>query len=129
MPKGVKGDVPILTERKEKTMNVYDTVNKLASEIRSSEEYLNYKKAKEALQANSELKSKVDEFEKTRYEVQVLAMQGKEAIEEKNRKLQEMYTMLIQNKEIKEYFDLQIKFNIMIADVNKIIAEAVQDLL
>ena len=77
----------------------------------------------------SSLKAKVDEFEKMRYEVQVLAMQGKEVEEEKNKKLQEMYTILIQNKEIKEYFDLEVKFNVMIADVNKIIAESVQDVL
>lgn len=110
-------------------MNVYDTANKLAQEIRSSEEYLQYKKAKSDLESNAELKAKVDEFEKTRYEVQVLAMQGKEVEEEKNKKLQEMYTILIQNKEIKEYFDLEVKFNVMIADVNKIIAESVQDVL
>ena len=40
-----------------------------------------------------------------------------------------MYTILIQNKEIKEYFDLEVKFNVMLADVNKIIAESVQDVL
>ena len=50
-------------------------------------------------------------------------------LEDKNKKLQEMYTILIQNKEIKEYFDLEVKFNVMIADVNKIIAESVQDVL
>lgn len=110
-------------------MNVYDTANKLAQEIRSSEEFLNYKKAKENLNSNVELKTKVEEFEKTRYEVQVLAMQGKQVEEEKNKKLQEMYTILIQNKEIKEYFDLEVKFNVMLADVNKIIAESVQDIL
>ncbi len=110
-------------------MNVYDTANRLASEIRSSEEFIKYKKAKEALQTNAELKAKIDEFEKTRYEVQVLAMQGKEADEEKNKKLQEMYSILVQNQEIKEYFDLEVKFNVMIADVNKIIAEAVKDVL
>ena len=110
-------------------MNVYDTANKLASEIKSSEEYKKYKEAKKRLDSNSELKAKVDEFEKMRYEVQVLAMQGKEVEEEKNKKLQEMYTILIQNKEIKEYFDLEVKFNVMIADVNKIIAESVQDVL
>ena len=110
-------------------MNVYDTVNKLAQEIKNSEEYLKFKEAKKKLDSNNELKTKIDEFEKMRYEVQVLAMQGKQVEEEKNRKLQEMYTILIQNKEIKEYFDLEIKFNVMIADVNKIIAEAVQDVL
>ena len=67
-------------------MNIYDTANRLASEIRESNEY-------------------------------------------KTKKLQEMYTMLVQDKKIKEYFDLEVKFNIMIADVNKIIAEAIKDVL
>ncbi len=110
-------------------MNVYDTANKLASEIKSSEEYKQYKEAKQKIDNNPDLKQKIDEFEKLRYDVQVLAIQGKEAGEEKNKKLQEMYTILIGEKEIKEYFDLEVKFNVMIADVNKIIAEAVQDVL
>ncbi len=110
-------------------MNVYDTANKLASEIKASEEYKQYKKAKENINNNPELKQKIEEFEKLRYDVQVLAIQGKEAGEEKNKKLQEMYTILIEEKQIKEYFDLEVKFNIMIADVNKIIAESVQDVL
>ena len=33
------------------------------------------------------------------------------------------------NKKIKEYFDLEVKFNVMIADVNKIIGEAIQDVM
>ncbi len=110
-------------------MNVYDTANKLAGEIKSSEEYKQYREAKQKIDNNPELKQKIDEFEKLRYDVQVLAIQGKEAGEEKNKKLQEMYAILIGKKEIKEYFDLEVKFNVMIADVNKIIAEAVQDVL
>ena len=110
-------------------MNVYDTANKLAQEIRSSEEYKEFKNAKEKINSNPEMKKKIEDFEKLRYDVQVLAIEGKQADEEKNKKLQEMYTILLQEKEIKEYFDLEIKFNVMIADVNKIIAESVQDVL
>ena len=40
-----------------------------------------------------------------------------------------MYTILVQDKQIKEYFDSEVKFNVMIADVNKIIAEAIKDVL
>ena len=40
-------------------MNIYDTVNKLAQEIKESEEYINYKMAKQALDLNSELKIKI----------------------------------------------------------------------
>ena len=45
-------------------MNVYDTANKLAGEIKQSEEYMNYKMAKQALSLNSKLKEQLQEFEK-----------------------------------------------------------------
>lgn len=110
-------------------MNVYDTANRLAYEIQQSEEYKEYKKAKETLMGNTEIKKKIEDFEKLRYEVQLLEYTGEEKNEEKNKKLQEMYTILVQDKEIKEYFDLEVKFNVMIADVNKIIAESIKDVL
>ena len=51
-------------------MNIYDTANRLAQEIKQSEEYMNYKMAKQALDLNHELKNKMAEFEKMRYEIQ-----------------------------------------------------------
>ena len=53
-------------------MNVYDTANKLAQEIRSSEEYKQYKATKEKINSNPEMKKKIEDFEKLRYDVQVL---------------------------------------------------------
>ena len=54
-------------------MQVYDIANKLAEEIRKSEEYLNLKRAKENL--NPEIRNKIQEFEKDRYEEQLEEMQ------------------------------------------------------
>ena len=110
-------------------MQVYDTANRLAQEIKDSKEYIEYKKRKDEIQNNPEKKKQVEEFEKLRYEVQLMTYTGEKKDEEKNKKLQEMYTTLIANKDIKEFFDLEVKFNIMIADVNKIIAEAIKDVL
>ena len=110
-------------------MQVYDTANRLAQEIRDSEEYKLYKARKDEIQNDPEKKKKVEEFEKLRYEVQLMAYTGEAKDEEKNKKLEEMYMTLVENKEIKEYFDLEVKFNIMISDVNKIIAEAIKDVL
>ena len=109
-------------------MYVYDQANILAKSIKESKEYLEYKKAKEDLKSNPEMKEKIDEFEKIRYEVQVMSFQG-EQDEEKQRKLQQLYQMLMQDTKIKEYFDIEVRFNIMLADVNKIISESVKDLL
>ena len=78
---------------------------------------------------NPELKQKIEEFEKIRYEVQVLTVRANEQDEEKMKKLQELYQILIDNNEVKEFFDKEVAFNVMLADVNKIIAEAVKDVL
>jgi len=110
-------------------MNVYDTANQLAQEIQQSEEYMTYKMAKEAINLNYELKNKIDEFEKARYEAQIVAIKTGKDDENKMRHVQELYGELIQNQEASRYFDAEMKFNVMIADVNKIIAEAVKDVL
>ena len=101
----------------------------LAENEEARKEYQTYKKLKDEIQNNPEKKQKVEEFEKLRYEIQLIAYTGEEKNEEKTKKLEEMYATLIENKDIKEYFDLEVKFNVMIADINKIIAESIKDVL
>ena len=110
-------------------MNIYDTANRLASELKSSEEYMNYKMAKEAINLKPDLKEKIQDFEKMRYETQIEEMQTGKSDEEKMKKMQEMYAELIENEDVKKFFDAELKFNVMIADVNKIIVDAVRDVM
>ena len=36
---------------------------------------------------------------------------------------------MIISEKIKKYFDMEVRFNVMLADINKIIGEAVKDVL
>ncbi len=110
-------------------MYVYDKANELARSLQESKEYIEYKKAKEEVKAIPGMKEKIDEFEKIRYETQLLSIQGEQQNEEKMKKLQELYQILMQNPKIKDYFDVEVRFNVMLADINKIIGEAVKDVL
>ena len=110
-------------------MNVYDTANRLAGEIKESEEYVNYKMARQALALNLDLKKKIGEFEVARYNAQLTQMQTGKEDEEKTNKMKELYAELIQIEEAKKYFDAEMKFNIVLTDVNKIIGEAVRDVM
>lgn len=110
-------------------MNIYDTANRLAQEIKQSEEYINYKKAKETVNSKPELKKKIEEFETARYESQIIAMQTGKEDEEKTKKMQELYIELIKNEDAIKFFDAETKFNIILADVNKIIGDAVIDVI
>ena len=110
-------------------MNVYDTTNRLAQEIKDSEEYKNYKKYKELVKSNQEVNEQIKKFETLRYEVQISAMQGLENNKDKEKELQELYASLLAKKNVKEYFDAEFKFNVLIADVNKIIGEAIKEVI
>ncbi len=59
----------------------------------------------------------------------MLAIQQNNQNEDGIRKLQEIYQILMQDEIIKDYFDKQVKFNVLIADVNKIIGNAIKDVL
>ncbi len=79
--------------------------------------------------SNPELKSKIEEFEKLRYDIQLMQYSGEQKDEEKMKKLENMYAILIEDEQIKKYFDLEVNFNVMIVDINKIIAESIKGVL
>lgn len=110
-------------------MHIYDTANKLASEIKNSKEYLEYKRIKDEVYNNIELKEKMEKFTKLRYEIQVEQIQAKEENKTKVEEFQKMYLEMIKNEKIKIYFEAELKFNVLLTDVNKIIGEAVQDVI
>ena len=110
-------------------MNVYDTANRLAYEIKESDEYKDYKKLKKEVEENIKLEEKLDQFEKMRYEVQLAGIQGAKQDNEKANQMQKLYLELIQEEIMKKYFDSELKFNVLLTDINKIIGDAVQDLI
>ena len=110
-------------------MKVYDKANELAKDLAECNEYLSFKKIKEEVYANQELREKINEFNKIKHDAQLLAIHGEKQDEDKIKKLQELYEILLKEPKVKEYFDAEVRFNVMLADVNKIIAESVKDVL
>ena len=106
-----------ITENPE--INIYTSKVYLEREHKNLKQYL-----------LDEKKNKIEKFEHLRYEIQIKSMQGGvENLQEQNELLQQEYGKLLQDEELKKYFDAEVKFNIMLADINKIIAESVRDVL
>ena len=110
-------------------MKVYDEANNLARSLEESEEYVNFKTAKQYINLNPELKEKIQNFEKERYAEQMNLINTGKKDEKKLAEIQKIYEELIQTEEIKKYFEAELRFNIMLANVNKIITESVKDVL
>lgn len=110
-------------------MLLYDKAYELANEIRSSEEYKQYKEIKGKVYVNEMLKQKIKNFDRVRYEMQVLALQGEKQDEAKMLELENQYKELLEDEDAKKYFEAELRFNVILADVNKIIGEVVKEVL
>lgn len=114
-------------------MEIYDTANRLSQEIKNSEQYKLLKKAKEELFSNPEKRKMIEEFEQLKQEVQIMEVkrENNQEIDEEDKKIKlaKLYNVLIENKEIKDYFDYEIAFNKLMYDINKIIGDAIKDVL
>ena len=114
-------------------MEVYDTANKLAEEIRKSDQYVTFKNIKERLFNDPQMKNKIMEFENLKQELQLMEVkqQNKEEIDENDKKVKliKLYNGLVEDKDIKAFFDAEIAFNQMMIDLNKIIGDSIKDVL
>ncbi len=114
-------------------MEIYDTANKLADEIRHSDCYKKLKESKENLFKDNDKRKMIEEFEILKQEVQIMEFrrQNNEEIDEEDKKVKvaKLYNVLIENNDIKEYFDYEIEFSKMIADINKIIGDTIKDVM
>ena len=110
-------------------MNPYDKVHELVRAIKDSEEAKEYLAIKEELFQDEKNKAMIKDFREKQVEVQSLLMQGKEAEPEKMEKLQNLYDILASNVKIKEFFDKEVRFDVMLSDIYKIIGEALKDIV
>ena len=99
-------------------MNIYDTANKLAAELKQTDEYKAYKNSKQQIESNAEVKSKIDEFDKLRVEAQKAMLKGEANANELSVKLQNLYTELYQNEIAKNYLEAEMRFSVMVTDIN-----------
>lgn len=110
-------------------MNPYDKVHELVRSIKESQEVKEYLQIKEEIYQDEKNKEMIKDFREKQMEVQSLLMQGQEAESEKMEKLQNLYQILASNVKIKEFFDKEVRFDVMLSDIYKIIGEALKDII
>lgn len=109
-------------------MNFYDKVHEMTKALKEREEYSKYIELKEEIKKDEELKNKISSFKSEQMELQRGLMTTGKLDEEKKKELQDKYADLINNSKVKEYFEMEIRLDILLADMQKIIADSLRDL-
>lgn len=83
--------------------NVSNLTKDLINTIKTSEEYLNYQKAKQFINSNLDNKNKVNLFKKMQIQMEIKLRQGINISDFERKELQDMYTDLTLDENINMY--------------------------
>lgn len=110
-------------------MNFYDNINNLISSFKQTEEYKTYMELKEKLKNNEDAYKKIKEFKDKQSEIQISYLNGQEVSQDVQNEMQNLYSIVIQNDDSRKILELEMKINIMLADIQKALGEAVEDIV
>lgn len=106
-------------------MNVYEEAHSLERAIKESEEYKEFKRLKEKIDAKESLKKMMEDFHSKQLELQTKQMMGQEVTSEMMQSVQDLYQIIAKDPVAAEYLQAEMRFSVMMQDVYKILGEVV----
>lgn len=105
-------------------MEILEKAKDLATSITTSECYTTYQSLKKALYKNEEIAGPLSLFEAKQSNLQRMQMLGEPLNPDELKDAQELFDQLNANEEVKTFFEAEFEFNKMIAEVSKVLGDA-----
>lgn len=110
-------------------MNFYDKIHTLVKELKDTPEYVNYITIKQKVKSDAELTEKIKKFRECQRAEQLKYINGTQMDESVKKELQQQYSLIIQNPLAVDFFQAEIKLDVLLADMQKIIGEGIKDVV
>ena len=104
-------------------MNPYDQAHALARALKESEEYREYMRLKETAYDDATNKALLDEYKKLQFRLQARMAAGETLPEDDYQRLQQIGTLLQFNPDVSAYLMAEFRFQRMLSDIFKILAD------
>lgn len=106
-------------------MNIYDKANELANELKSYPEVIELRKAAEKIKLNEANRKMLDDFRKVQIEAYTEQSQGGKISKQLEEKLQNLYSIVSANSDVRDYLMAEQKFGVVWQDIMKILNDAI----
>ena len=106
------------------SVNVIDTANILASQLKQTDEYRQYSSLKQTAYEDPTNRALLDEFKRLQFRMQAQAASGAQPDGEDMQKLMRLSSLLQLNADAQAYLLAELRFQKLIADIYKIIGDA-----
>ena len=106
-------------------MNIYDKAHELAHELKNYPDVVELRKASEKVKLNETNKKMLDDFRKVQIEAYSEQAQNGKLSKELEEKLQNLYSIVSMNPDVKDYLLAEQKFGVVWEDIMKILNDAI----
>ena len=110
-------------------MNFHDNINNLVSSFKQTQEYKEYLDLKEELKKDDNVYNMLKDFKEKQNEVQISYLNGKDISKEKQEEMENLYSIVIQNENCRKILECEMKINIILADLQKSMGDAIEELV
>lgn len=104
-------------------MNPYDQAHELAKSLKQSEEYREYARLKEVAYDSDTNRALLDEYKKLQFRMQAKLASGENMPEDDFQRLQQIGTLLQFNPDVSAYLLAEFRFQRMLSEIFKILAD------
>lgn len=101
----------------ENTMDLVQKINELAKAIKETEQYKNYKKAKDKFEEDPEARGLLNEFKKAKSELAILNDGGFDGVEKQRKKVSNLSTKVLEKEEIQKYMKRRKEYQNLVEQV------------
>lgn len=105
-------------------MNPYDQAHALARSLKESEEYREMMRLREAAYESDTNRALLDEYKRLQFRMQAKLASGETMPEEDYQRLQQIGTLLQFNQDVSAFLLAEFRFQQMLSDIFKILADA-----
>ena len=110
-------------------MNFYDKVHELVKCLKETQEYTEYLKLKEIVKSNTKNYEMLKDFKQKQQQQQIAYMNTGKIDEKEKKALENIYSILIQNEDSRKILECEMRIDVMLADMQKIVGEGIKDIL
>ena len=110
-------------------MNFYDKVHEMVRAFKDTTEFREYVELKNKLKEEKDAYDRLKDFKERQKNYQMEYIDGKEQSKEKLDEMQNLYSIIIQNETSRKLLENEMKINVMLADMQKIIGDALKDIV
>ena len=110
-------------------MNFYDKIDEMIRAFKQMDEFKEYVRLKEVIKKNTKYCDMLKDFKNKQQIHQMEFINSGKLSEEHQKELENLYSLLIQNNDVRKFLELEMKLDVYLADMQKLIGEGIKDML